>query len=60
MEDGVTSSKRSSGGCWCLNHLETKALLNAEAAQLLAISIRQVRLLRTAYRDRGPAALHLG
>jgi hypothetical protein len=43
-----------------LNHLEAGALVNAEAAELLGVSIRQVRRLRAAYRERGAAALAHG
>jgi transposase len=43
-----------------LNHLEAGGLVNAEAAQLLNLSVRQVRRLRSDYRKRGAAALRHG
>lgn len=43
-----------------LNAVERGELLMAEAARLLGRSVRQVRRLRRAYRDRGPAALMHG
>ena len=43
-----------------LNQLEAGGLVNAEAAQLLNLSVRQVRRLRSDYRKRGAAALSHG
>src|SRR5438477_13176981 len=60
MEDSVTLNQAEQGRLLVLNHLEAGALVNAEAAELLGISIRQVRRLRAAYRKRGAAALAHG
>lgn len=43
-----------------LNQLEVGALVNAEAAELMGLSVRQVRRLRSRYRERGAAALSHG
>ena len=56
MEDRVTLNQAEQRRLLALNHLEPGALVNAEAAELLGISIRQVRRLRAAYRERGAAA----
>ena len=60
MEDRVTLNQAEQRRLLVLNHLEAGALVNAEAAELLGISIRQVRRLRAAYRERGAAALAHG
>src|SRR2546428_11565931 len=60
MEDRVTLNRAEQRRLLVLNHLEAGALVNAEAAELLGISIRQVRRLRAAYRERGAAALAHG
>ena len=60
MEDRVTLNQAEQRRLLVLNHLEAGALFNAEAAELLGISIRQVRRLRAAYRERGAAALAHG
>ena len=60
MEDRVTLNRAEQRRLLVLNHLETGALVNAEAAELLGVSIRQVRRLRSAYRERGAAALAHG
>jgi len=60
MEDRVTLNRAEQRRLLVLNHLEACALVNAEAAELLGISIRQVRRLRAAYRERGAAALAHG
>jgi transposase len=43
-----------------LNHLESGALVNAEAAELIGLSVRQLRRLRSTYRERGAAAVSHG
>jgi transposase len=60
MEDRVTLNQAEQRRLLVLNHLEAGAIINAEAAELLGISIRQVRRLRAAYRERGAAALAHG
>ena len=40
-----------------LNHLESGALINAQAGELLGISKRQLQRLRKAYGDQGAAGL---
>jgi transposase len=39
-----------------LNHLEAGALVNAEAARLLDLSVRQLQRMKAAYADLGAAA----
>jgi transposase len=60
MEERVTMNRAEQRRLLVLNHLEAGALVNAEAAQLLGVSVRQVRRLRAAYRERGAAALAHG
>jgi transposase len=60
MEDRITLNQAEQRRLLVLNHLEAGALVNAEAAELLGVSIRQVRRLRAAYRERGAAALAHG
>ena len=43
-----------------LNQLEAGVLVNAEAAELLGLSVRQLRRLRGSYRKSGAAALSHG
>ena len=43
-----------------LNHLESGALVNAEAARLLDLSVRQLQRMKVAYADSGAAALSHG
>ena len=43
-----------------LNHLESGALVNAEAARLLDLSVRQLQRMKAAYADLGAAALSHG
>lgn len=43
-----------------LNHLEAGALVNAEAAKLLGLSVRQLQRMKAAYADLGAAALSHG
>lgn len=43
-----------------LNHLEAGALVNAEAARLLGLSVRQLQRVKAAYADLGAAALSHG
>ena len=60
MEETVTLTGEEQRRLLVLNHLEAGALVNAEAATLLGVSVRQLRRLRSAYRDRGAAALAHG
>lgn len=60
MEDKVTLNQGEQRRLLVLNHLEAGALVNAEAAELLGVTIRQVRRLRAAYREHGAAALAHG
>jgi transposase len=60
MEESVTLNRAEQRRLLVLNHLESGALVSAEAAELLGLSIRQVRRLRAAYRERGAAALAHG
>jgi len=60
MEDSVTLNQAEQRRLLVLNHLEAGALVNAEAAELLGVSTRQIRRLRAAYRERGAAALAHG
>lgn len=43
-----------------LNHLESGALVNAEAARLLDLSVRQLHRMKAAYADSGAAPLAHG
>jgi hypothetical protein len=43
-----------------LNHLESGALVNAEAARLLDLSVRQLQRMKAADADLGAAALSSG
>jgi transposase len=43
-----------------LNHLESGALVNAEAARLLDLSVRQLQRMKAAYANLGAAALSHG
>ena len=43
-----------------LNHLESGALVNAEAARLLELSVRQLQRMKAAYAELGAAALSHG
>src|SRR6266851_73850 len=43
-----------------LNHLESGVLVNAEAARLLDLSVRQLQRMKAAYADSGAAALSHG
>ena len=43
-----------------LNHLESGALVNAGAARLLDLSVRQLQRMKAAYADSGAAALSHG
>jgi Winged helix-turn helix len=43
-----------------LNHLESGALVNAEAARLLDLSVRQLQRIKAAYSASGAAALSHG
>lgn len=43
-----------------LNHFEAGALVNAEAAPLLGLSVRQLQPMKAAYSELGAAALSHG
>src|SRR3989442_10256049 len=58
--DRITLSRTEQRRLLVLNHLETGTLVNAQAAGLLGLSVRQVRRLRGRYRELGAAALMHG
>ena len=60
MEDSVTLSHTEQQRLLVLNDLEAGIVISAEAAELLGVSVRQLRRLRAAYRERGAAALAHG
>ncbi len=60
MEDSVTLSHTEQQRLLVLNDLEVGIVIATEAAELLGVSVRQVRRLRAAYRLRGAAALAHG
>jgi transposase len=60
MEDSVTLNAAKQQRLLVLNDLEAGIVISAEAAELLGLSVRQVRRLRAAYRLRGAAALAHG
>jgi len=60
MEDSVTLSQAEQQRLLVLNDLEAGIVISTEAAELLGLSVRQVRRLRAAYRQRGAAALAHG
>ena len=60
MEDSVTLNAAEQQRLLILNDLEAGIVISAEAAELLGVSVRQVRRLRAAYRERGAAALAHG
>jgi transposase len=60
MEDSVTLNAAEQQRLLVLNDLEAGIVITAEAAELLGLSVRQVRRLRAAYRQRGAAALAHG
>ena len=53
----IVLTQRAQQQLMVLNALERGDLLMAQAADLLGLSVRQVRRLRAAYRQRGPHAL---
>jgi transposase len=55
--DSITLSSINQRRLLILNHLEVGAIVNAQAASLLGLSVRQVRRLRGKYRDEGAAVL---
>lgn len=59
-EGSITLTTSEQRRLLVLNQLEAGALVNAEAAQLLNLSVRQLRRLRSDYRTRGAAALSHG
>jgi len=60
MEELVTLNAAEQQRLLILNDLEAGIVISAEAAELLGVSVRQVRRLRAAYRLRGAAALAHG
>lgn len=58
--DRITLTRSEQRRLLVLNHLQSGALVNAQAASLLAVSIRQVRRLRRRYEVDGAAALAHG
>src|ERR1700693_1933233 len=59
-EGSITLTKSEQRRLVVLSHLEAGVLVNAEAAELLGLSVRQVRRLHNSYRDLGAAALSHG
>lgn len=57
LGDRITLSRTEQRRLLVLNHLESGDLVNAQAASLLGLSVRQVRRLRGTYRQRGASAL---
>lgn len=60
MEANVTLNAREQRRLLVLNQLEAGTLTNEQAAELLLLSVRQVRRLRSRYRAQGAAALAHG
>jgi transposase len=60
MRDRIVLNRAEQRRVTVLNHLDSGALVNSEAAELLGISVRQVQRLHTAYRDHGVAGLAHG
>lgn len=60
MEGNVILNPKEQRRLLVLNQLEGGALTNQQAAELLQVSVRQVRRLRARYRERGAAALAHG
>jgi transposase len=58
--DKITLTRSEQRRLLVLNHLQAGALVNAQAASLLGVSIRQVRRLRRRYQVEGAAALAHG
>jgi transposase len=58
--DRITLTRSEQRRLLVLNHLQSGALLNPEAASLLGLSVRQVRRLRRRYEQEGAAALAHG
>src|SRR2546429_9991041 len=58
--DRITLTRSEQRRLLLLNHLQSGALVNAQAASLLGISIRQVRRLRRRYEAEGAAGLAHG
>ena len=59
-EDRITLSRAEQRRLMVLNHIESGALVSREAAELLGLSVRHLRGLRTAYRKQGAAAVAHG
>ena len=55
--DSINLSRSDQQRLLVLNQLQTGAVVNAEAAALLGLSVRQVQRLRSAYQQEGAAAL---
>src|SRR2546428_752488 len=60
MRDRIVLNRTEQRRVSVLNHLDSGALVNSEAAQLLGISVRQVQRLHRAYREQGVAGLAHG
>ena len=60
MRDRIVLNRAEQRRVTVLNHLDSGALVNGEAATLLGISERQVQRLHRAYRERGVAGLAHG
>jgi len=60
MKEMVTLSKKKLSRLMVLNEIEVGRITGREAAELLALSLRHVRRILTAYRKEGAAALAHG
>lgn len=60
MRDRIVLSGAEQRRVTVLNHLDSGALVNREAAQLLGISVRQVQRLHRVYSQQGVAGLAHG
>ena len=58
--DRITLTRSEQRRLLVLNHLLSGALVNSQAANLLGISIRQIRRLRRGYEEQGAAAIAHG
>lgn len=59
-EGSITLTTSEQRRLMILNQLEAGVLVNAEAAELVGLSVRQLRRLRSTYREQGAAALSHG
>ena len=60
MEGRITLTTSEQRRLIVLNHLESGALVNAEAARLLGLSVRQLQRMKAAYAELGAVALSHG